>query len=451
MRKITFILLVILALPLYMEAQLNFVFPVGTARGGAMTALSSDWESIAVSPSNLGWDENHKISFTLVNFGISAQADQLTIPNIKKIVNNNDTALLEQILSSHGGLNLYANMIWAAFSVKIPKIGGFAFSVSDRAYGNIFISPNVTSTQDFDAAFAAVASTAFTPQNAQKFNSNVNVNGADSLMKLINLLNSFNTTHVSLYEYREINLDYGRHLFTIGDDSSGFRFYGGVGLKYLIGLADIHGEFDNYKVAADYAVDNSGNFSPFGSGAPGHGVGMDIGASMAYKKWKFAVSATDIGSINWTGTHSTLSDSTVAQRIIQNRKDSNNSNNIGSYIQSNSETFETILPAKLRFGAAYKVNKYLTLASDIIMPLNNEVGNLEGTYYSIAGHLRIGKLLTLDAGLASARYYGVVLPAGIAFGNRIQIYFGVNDVLTFLGKTENTDVSAAFGLIRVNL
>jgi hypothetical protein len=452
MRKINLLLNITILFPICLRAQLNFVFPVGTAKGGAITAQANDWEVIGVSPSNLGWESNDRISFTILNIGISAQADQLTLPNVEKIISGKDTNMLERIASSHSGLNIYGNFIWAAFSIKIPKIGGLALSISDRAFGNITMSPNITSSSQFQTAFAAIASTAFTSQNAQKFNGQVNINTADSLQMLVNTLNSFSGSYVSMYEFREINVDYGRELFKIGsDDSTAFKFYGGVGLKYLIGLADIHGQFVNGTVTADYAIENNPIYSPIPSNAPGQGYGIDIGTSMVYKKWKFAVAVTDIGSINWTGTHATLNDTIVAERIITDRSDSSNSSNVKNYIQTNGEKFTTILPSKFRLGASYKVNNLLTVASDVIMPLNNAVGNLIGTYYSIAGHLTLFKALVLDAGFATAKNYGVVMPMGIAFGHKVQIYFGVNDVLTYFGKTTNTDLSAAVGLIRVNL
>jgi len=240
-------------------------------------------------------------------------------------------------------------------------------------------------------------------------------------------------------------------LFKIGtDDSTAFKFYGGVGVKYLIGLADLHGQFVNGTVTADYAIENNPILSPISSAPPGQGYGIDLGASMVYKKWKFAVAATDLGSINWTGTHATLNDTAVAERIINDRGDSNSSN-IKNYIQSSGEKFTTVLPSKFRIGGSYMVNNMLTVASDIIMPLNNATGNLVGTYYSIAGHLTLFKALTVDAGFATAKDYGVVVPMGISFGHKVQIYFGVNDILTYLGKTTNTDISAAVGLIRINL
>jgi len=452
MKKITFLSVTTLLISFCLNAQLNFVYPVGTAKGGALTAQATDWEAIGVSPSNLGWESNDRISATLLNIGISAQADLLTLPNVENMINNKDTTILEKIASSHSGLNIYGNFIWAAFSIKIPKIGGLAISISDRAFGNITMSPAITSNSQYQTAFAAIASTAFTPQNAQKFNNNVNVNTADSLQMLVNTLNSFSGSYVSMYEFREINVAYGTRILKIGaDDSTAIKIYGGFGFKYLIGLADLHGQFVNGTVTADYAIENSPSFSPIPSGPPGSGYGIDLGASMVYKRWKFAVAATDLGSINWSGTHATLNDTTVAERIITDRSDSSNSSNIKNYIQTNGEKFTTILPAKFRMGASYKVNKMVTVASDVILPLNNAVGNLVGTYYSISCHLSLFKALVFDAGFATAKNYGVVMPMGIAFGHKVQIYFGVNDILTYLGKTTNTDLSAAVGLIRVNL
>jgi hypothetical protein len=451
MKKITLLLSLIVLAPFCLKAQLNFVYPVGTAHGGAVTALANDWESIGISPSNLGWDGSCKISASILNLGLSAQADLLTLPNVENMLNNKDTTILEKIGASHGGLNLYGNFIWAAFSIKLPKIGGFAVSISDRFYGNVTMSPNIQSNSDYQTAFAAIASTAFTAQNAQKFNNNVNINTADSVANLVNLLNSFSGSSVAAYWFREINFAYGRKLFQIGaDDSTAAKFYGGIGLKYLIGLADISGQFVNGTVNADYAIENNLT-SPIPSSPPGQGFGVDLSASMVYKKWRFSAAVTDIGSINWSGTHATLNDTTVVQRIITDRSDASNSSNIQSYIQTNGETFTTILPERLRLGACYQLNKLLAIAGDMVIPMNNVVGNLTSPYYAIAGHLTLFKALVVDAGFATSANYGAVVPFGIAFGHKVQFYLGVNDVLTYFGKTSNADLSAAIGVIRVNL
>jgi len=462
MKKNILLYVAVLLFPLGMQAQINFVSSPVTARGGANNALATNWEAIGVNPSNLGWSSNNDFTASLLNVGFSAQADQLTIPNIGKMTSG-DTNLLKQVAASPGGVNIYASIIWAAFSFKVPVVGTFALSLDDKAYGNISPSPGFLNVSDFQTAYAGIASTVLTPQTAQAASKNVSVTkGADSALDLNNLFSSYNGSKVSFYEYRELSLSYGREMFKLGkggdpDDSvnnyNAFKFYGGVGIKYIMGIANLIGEFNNGTITADYAaVPSNQEFSLFPSGAPGQGYSVDLGVSMAYQNWKFALSVTDLGSISWKGTHATLSDTAVVNRILRDKLDSNSSNtNISSAIQTSSESYTTQLPSKLRLGASYMLNIYFTFASDIIVPLNDAPGNLTDPYYSIATRITPVKMLTFDLGLATCKGYGLAIPFGFTVGHRVQFYLGINDVLSLAGKTKQDDLSAAVGLLRINL
>ncbi len=461
--------------PLFLQGQINFAYPVGTARGGAITATANDWEVIGINPSNLGWGSNDFISGTIGNLGLSVQSEGLTFANLKDLakMNPTDTNDLANALGAPNGTNVFGDFTWAAFSIHVPKIGGFAIDLRDRIIGNIYLNPAALNKQGANLMLASISNLTFTGSAAQSFNNNVNLSTIDTLNQLVNEISTLVGSKVSYYQYRELNIDYGTKLFQIGgggsesysfrsmdkvgkadtNDFSALKVYGGVGVKYLWGIADLTGTIIPGGVKATYAVESANEYasgSPIPDGAPGSGVAFDIGGSAQYRHWNFSVAATDLGSITWHGTAATVTDTNVARVIINNRNNGNQQVTINDFVQSSSQTFTTQLPSKLRFGANYQVTKRVGISSDVILPLNNVVGNLVGPYMAVATHITIVKSLAIDGGFATAQQYGFAMPFGLTVGHKFQFYIATNDILTYLGKETKPDISAAFALIRVN-
>jgi hypothetical protein len=433
--------------PFGVKAQLNLAFPPSNMRGGAMNALATDWQTIGINPANLGWDTTKLFAMSLVNLGISAQADHLNIAGIQQIAGG-DTNMLKELISSHGGPVLNANLTLAAFSFKVPIVGNFAISLTDRAYANFDIT-NLLTPSDFPTIAAAIAATALSYEEAHGFTKNVDISGVDSATRLDNLLSSFDGSHIVAYEYRELYFAYGRQFLKIplGDT---LKFYGGFDIGYIMGLANVYGGFNNGALTAEYAVGSSQQLTSLFPSGPGKGYSLDLGLSATYKKWAFGVSVTNIGSINWTGTKATLNDTSIVRKIIESQIDSN-SNSLNNLFETSSTTFTTVLPSQTRLGASYALNKFFTFASDIVIPLNNAPGNINTPYFSAATCIHPCKILYFDAGFSTAKGYGVAMPLGIGFGHRVQTYLGVNDLFSYLGKSKNSDLSFVLGLIRINI
>jgi hypothetical protein len=161
------------------------------------------------------------------------------------------------------------------------------------------------------------------------------------------------------------------------------------------------------------------------------------------------LSVTDIGFIKWKQNYGITGDTDLAQL---NSSFNDFENNSVPNFQKEPD-FTIALPTKLRMGANYTFNKIFSASSDVIIPLNNSVANLPGPYISVAGQMNLTRLLILDLGFAEAQKYGLAMPASISigFGRKVHMYFGTNDVLTFLGKMHNPAISAAFGLVRVDI
>lgn len=459
MKKSTFVSCILFLYSPFLWAQVQYVLPVGSAKSGAITAVANDWEVIGVNPANLGWDNNDKISFTVINPGVSVQAGALNMKAVNLLRHGNDSTQLSttrQIAGSAHGTNLFADINWFAFSLKLNKIGTFAIGLRDKAMLNVIVSP---------------AGTTLITQNGH-------VSDSVALHKLVG-------SSVSLYQYREMNIDFGRKLFETGGqktsnddyyvnynvrysnyigqgnvtdtapgaDSDAFKVYGGIGLKYIWGETYFNGNVDNSGINADYAVPSDfPAFSPLSAANPGHGLAADLGVSALYKKWTFGISATDLGSVTWRQSSFTIADTTIFGlnniNTVINKIDSNT---VTDYKRTRNVTM--LLASKLRLGSAYQLSKRIILSADIIFPLNNAISNLNGPYFALGTQISAGKVLILNAGIATTADYGTSVPLGISLcaGHAVQMYFGTNDVLTFLGKNYNGNISAAYGLIRINI
>ncbi len=484
MKKIILFFIVTLVYPVYSFAQIDLSLPVATARGGAVTAVVTDWEAIGINPSNLGWKSNHKFSVSILNVGLSIQSSALDFQTIKNAFTHpNDTFSMvqkqhfAQVLSNPNGLNMYGDVNWLAFSFQVPKVGGFAVNLRDRVTAHLTLSPTASAILFEGLQSAAYQDTNITSQ------------------KISHVLDGSN---FSYYQYRELNLDWGRKLFQIGggggggqvsafdtrssgaigssatdtDDFNAFKVYGGIGLKYLWGLANVYANIENATLVGHSSITSSyginygdiPNFNPSSVGNlfnnTGHGYAMDLGLSAVYKKWKFGVSATDLGSILWQ--HNTLvAVDTTMPHLAPGNNGINSWSQIGNFALADNSIlsfkpgpdYNLALPAMLRTGASYAIVKRITLSADAVFPLNNVLGNIETPFFALAGQFDLCKGISVCTGFAGSQVYGFEMPLGITLGlkNYIQFYLATSDILTYLIQTKNPNISIAFGLLRFNL
>lgn len=481
MKKTILYLFVLLLYPVYSQAQIDLCLPVATAKGGAVTAVVNDWEAIGINPSNLGWENNHKFSISILNVGLSAQSSALDFQTLKNaLLHPGDTFSMAQkqhfadVFSKKDGLNMYGDVNWLAMSFHFAKIGGFAVNLRDRVTAHLTLSPTTA-----DILFNGLNSAAY----------------QDSTITSQKISKILAGTNFGYYHYRELNLDYGRELFKIGGGGKGsvssfdtrsntnvggsdtgsydaLEVYGGVGVKYLWGLANVFAEATGSGIDAHSAISSSyginyGNIPGFTSTSvsnlfnnTGHGYAVDIGISAAYKKWKLGIAATDLGSILWQ--HNTLTAvDTNMPKLNSNNYGIDSWSSIGDFAFSNNSImnfrpgpdYSLALPAKLRTGISYTINKHITLSSDVVLPLNNTVGNIETPFYAVAGQFNLVRGISISAGFAGSQVYGFDMPLGITLGlkNYIEFYIATCDVLTYFNRQKNPNISLAFGMLRFNL
>lgn len=443
------LVLSLVALPVLVQAQVQLYSPVSTAKNGSLTAVAYDWEVIGINPANLGWKENHLLSFTILDAGVSGQSYGINLSTLTQAMHSPDFTTRandwQKILGTANGMNAYADVNWAAVSFRLPNVrGAFAVNMRDRIFGNGYLGPNAVQ--------------AISTSDNQVYND-------------ATVLALLQGTRLQYTHYREINLDYGSKLvtlkgsdddeepalarcFTFGGNADGeYALYGGVGIKYIMGLANIDGQVNPDGIDATYALTkNYPNIVPGFPKAPGHGMGFDLGLGASWGKWKFGWSATDLGSVKWQGGYVVNGDTAVAS--IKYGSDFINELKTGTLAGSKpSEPYTTNLPAKMRVGASYKVNKKILLSTDFVMPLNNSADNLIGPYASLGGEFKMSSFMLADVGVAGTTGYGVAVPLGLSFSIRPNIifYMGTTDAASYLHLRKDNNVSAAIWVFRYNM
>ncbi|MEO6884316.1 MAG: DUF5723 family protein [Bacteroidia bacterium] len=460
-RKITLFAFVFLAFQT-VNAQIDLATPMAVSKGGAATAIVKNWEAIGINPANLGWKNNYRFSLSILNAGINLQSKALDFQSLENAVSNpNQTFTPEQkkqyasLFTTSDGLNLEADITWLAASVSIPKVGGFAINVRDRMIGHIGLSQNAA-----DILFNGVNSQAYQDSNITS--------------KLIS--QELAGTNISYYHYRELNIDYGRKLFSLGDSASGkgIDIFGGLGFKYLWGLGDLETNITDAGVDAHssfstiYNIDYGSiqNFSPQNAGnlfnSVGHGTAFDLGLSaVIHNKLTVGISATDLGQIHWTHNLLTAVDTTMPKlNSGNNGLESWNFGNSGFTLGNNSivdfksgPDYNIALPSKLRMGASFQLTSKIIIASDAVFPLNTVGGNLENPYYALGGEITLNSFFKFSTGVAGNSNYGISVPIGITLSahNFIEFFLATDDVLTYLEKSKNPHISMAIGVLRFNI
>ncbi|HSY77496.1 MAG TPA: hypothetical protein VK890_11600, partial [Bacteroidia bacterium] len=282
MKKLSLVFIAILSLPLVSKEQIQTVLPVATAENGALTSTVIDWNTIGINPSNLGWSTNHNLSFTFLNIGASGQSQGM---NIATFMNANTSPDIvsssnswQNILGVTHGMSAYGDVNWAAASWRIPKFpGAFAVNIRDRVFANGELGPNAVN--------------ALSNFNNRDFND-------------ATILTLLDGTSLNYYHYREINLAFGSPLLNLkagssdddpdlakcfsfgskgGANGNNVELFGGLGFKYLIGLANVTAQVANSGINANYVMSNNYPNIPQGLfSGPGQGFAFDLGLSCIY-------------------------------------------------------------------------------------------------------------------------------------------------------------------------
>ncbi|HTL80634.1 MAG TPA: DUF5723 family protein [Bacteroidia bacterium] len=451
--------------PNLVRSQIDLGLPSTTGKGGTATAMVTNFEAIGINPSNLGWSNNYKFSMTVANVGLNMQSQALDFATMKNaVLNPRDSFTLAQKqeyankFATPEGFNMTANVNWLAASVYVPKVGGFAINVRDRVYAHVGLNQNAA---DF----------IFMGKNAPFFQDSSNYSQ--------NLSTIFNGCDISLLHYREANIAYGRRLFGFGntdeDGDPSIQIFGGFGFKLLWGLANIDGKISPGLIAGHSAITSSydinyGNIQNFTSvkttsffNSVGQGTAFDLGASLIIKKKiRFGASLTDVGSITWKDNVLVAHDTTLfhpdsTNTGLPNWQLGNNTSSLfgndGFMNYQSGVDYKSTLPSKVRFGVGWQVTKFLDIGADVVVPYTKNRYNLSTPYFALGGEVKVGAAIRINAGVSGNGELGWNMPLGVTLGPIGPMEFGLatGDVLTYLSKSKDPNMSIALGFIRVNI
>lgn len=444
------------------SAQIDMGVPAAAGKGGTATAMIGNYECIGINPSNLGWRDNYKFSFTVANVGLSAQSRAIDFPTMKNaFLHPQDTFTQAQkdqyaaAFATEDGFNLNANVNWFAASIYFPKFGGLAVNVRDRAFAHVTLSPTTA-----DIMFNGV--------NASEYEDSSYYNQSMSTF--------LDGTRLTMLHYRELNIAYGRKLFGLGTkDADGVQpieFFGGIGFKMLWGMGNIDVKIDDgvlvghSSMSTKYEIDYGDiqNFTPQNSSqlfnAVGSGTAIDFGFSaIINEKHTAAVSFTDMGKITWTDNLLQANDTLMpALDSTNNGFNSWDMNSQASFFMGDffsydpGQSYVVNLPGRMRMGYSMKVNDKIKIGVDVVMPLNKTLYNIQSPYVAVGGEVKLGSVIRVHAGFAGNKNIGWNVPVGLTLGplGFFELGLATGDVLTYFAKTDNPNMSFALGVIRFN-
>ena len=444
-------------------AQIDMGLPAATGKGGAANGIAKDWECIGINPANLGWKNNYDFSLSGLIVGMSVQSRALDYNQLMKAVQNStdtftaaDKKAFADLFTCEDGLNMQTNINWLTLSFKVPKIGGFAFNIRDRAFGHVTLNKNT-------------ADILFNGMNAAIFK---------DTMKLLTtpISQIIDGSKIGYTHYREMNLAYGTKLFGFGgtSDSSAVSFYGGIGVKYIWGLDNMELYVDNAVLQGHTAMSSSavkyGTIKGFTPETPsglfpasGSGTGLDLGLGVGIGKLKVTFSAVDMGSITWDKNVLVAKD-TLMPKPSQFSYGGLNSWNLaeqGNHMFNDAgiikfkpgPAYKTSLPAMFRAGVGYQVTKRFVAGADLVMPMSDNPANLQHAFYALGAEVGLANNLFISLGVAGNTNYGFAMPFGITlahFFKVCELRVATNDILTYISPGKNPNISFSLSFFRIN-
>ncbi|MDA9261744.1 DUF5723 family protein [Flavobacteriales bacterium] len=467
---------------------------------GVSTTFATDYQALGINPANLGWSKEFKgktLAFGLGETGFSASSKLFNNPFIKDIrsfplsfdvdgtKSYNEFSELSSDLQDGLSFNLDSRLFGIAITTK--RLGGFAFTVTERYSMNIALSKDFADI--FTYGFAAPLFDSLVVQNGSTIStventpSNYDSLNADPSSKILlgktsnpkSVSELLNGTKLKVSWIREFNFGYGRQI--IKNDK--FGIYGGIGIKYLTGMAlfDLESSPTDLKAFLSYSPSftasglgffSTGSFKLQLPKAAGKGYGVDLGVNIkAFKRLKIGFAVNDIGSITWKeNTFSAVADTALTNFQIGGLTQSPTSGTSGTasfdsilnslvVIQNGNFERKVSLPSNLRAGASIQLGKMLEFGIDMIAPLNTSPGNFKSALFSAGADFKLGPL-KLSGGIVFQNEELLRIPVGFVFtpvGGRYEMGISTRDINSIIKfkETEKPMISAAFGFLRFRI
>ena len=107
----------------------------------------------------------------------------------------------------------------------------------------------------------------------------------------------------------------------------------------------------------------------------------------------------------------------------------------------------------MRFGIGWKLTEFLDIGADVVIPYTKNRYNLSKPYMALGGEIKIGAGIRVNIGVSGNGDMGWNLPVGATLGPIGPFEFGLatGDLLTYLSKSKDPNMSFALGFVRVNI
>ena len=493
MKIIIFLFSTFISIVFYSQHELSSF--TATGRGGA-TSYVTDYQAVGINPANLGWSgkyEGKRMTMGLSEFSYSLHSQVLSkqelrdafSSTIKRDTSNNFTYNQKiQAAQEFANTGMAVDLDFGTFGFAYnnDKFGGIAFRINDQI--NWYSKFNQTTSEIlflgklapyFDSLIYVDPTTLDTSQIQ-----NYEGMSEDSIQHVVSGFSNsqnpiselINGTHVSFSWLREYNLSYGRQILEIEDK---LNVYAGIGFKYMQGFGYIDIKSENNVLSAfsslspifpvDYGIADTLNPSaviqPEGSFLPkpvGSGFGVDLGLSfLIVDKIKIGLALTNLGSMKWTGNVFTINDTTIYDTESAGLQNYNIFQQIGDVVgeqglfELQSLQEKTVkLPTTLRVVASFKIKEFAELGVDIIVPMNEGVGNVNKAIIGLGGDIYPLPWLRLSAGFLTGGNYDFQIPVGLTFITGTGSWEGgiaSRDAVTFFTQNGPT-LSLSTGFMR---
>lgn len=331
----------------------------GMGMAGTYVVASRGLDAVGINPANLAYQEGKTVTIGFIPFGIHLGSNFLDYDlyttyftgidtdsgRVGKYLTNQDKQrILDAFPSGIGSLFTNVDLRLFGVAVEVPRIGTFAFTVSEHLDGFVNV-----------------------PKDYFEFFLYGNPPGT---------VRNFGESDAQAAWTREYSLSYGRELQRLVFTKT---LEAGISLKLIHGFGYAGLERFNTRLetasngvltgAVGYATksaradfmgdENSGEYSFFPAPA-GVGFAVDLGVSALVKDFiSVGISLTDVGSMSWTRNTTEVSVETtlvVDDPLATSQNDAIENSLKGK--KRDIDEFYTTLPTQLRIGVALQIDKW---------------------------------------------------------------------------------------------
>jgi hypothetical protein len=318
---------------------------------------------------------------------------------------------VDDILIEKNALNFDNTVLGINVNTKLQ--GCFAFSVRNNIYMETEIN-GALEDLDFEGADFSTLGDVIMQQMEQ--------NGT---------LGKSDPSYIRLNVVNEFNLGYSRKLYH--DKFNKVQVFGGVGVKYLMGIADL-GYYALSSLLPEGWEEENIMAQTKSDKKFGHGFGGSIGGSMKYDKVRAGISVVDLGFMKWPSKSLYITQQDVVLETLTERDINNAVNNVLADGQRNVNGVE-LLPAKMIIGGSYDVHKYVSFYMDFVTPLVHSPKGLTNPTIGAGTWLSLKNILTLKTGATLVTKKLVTVPVFISFfggkNKSFEMSFGTSDLVSF--------------------